>query len=43
MITVPVTYSDEVVEQFGIAYKATEQGAEMVLKWDTSVVRIPIN
>lgn len=42
MITVPVTYSDEVIEQLEIAYKATEQGAEMVLKWDTSVVRIPI-
>jgi hypothetical protein len=43
MVTVPVTYADEVVEQFKITFEATEQGAEMVLTWDTSVVRIPIN
>ena len=43
MVVVPVTYSDEVVEQFKINFVATEKGADMVLKWDTSVVRIPIN
>lgn len=43
MVTVPVNYSDEVVEQFKIKFEATEYGAEMVLMWDTSVVKIPIN
>ena len=43
MIMVPVTYSDEIIEQFKITFEATAQGAEMVLKWDTSVVKIPIN
>ena len=43
MVTVPVSYTDEVLEQFKITFEPTEQGAEMVLTWDTSVVRIPIN
>ena len=43
MVTVPVNYTDEVIEQFKINFAATEQGAEMVLKWETSVVKIPIN
>jgi hypothetical protein len=41
-VTVPVSYSDEVVEQFKISFEATTEGAEMVLRWDTSVVKIPI-
>ena len=43
MVTVPVNYSDEVVEQFKINFKAKGEGAEMILWWDTSVVRIPID
>ena len=42
-VTVAVNYSDEVLEQFKITFEATSEGAEMVLRWDTSVVRIPIN
>ena len=41
--TVPVTYADEIVEQFKITFEATDQGANMVLRWDTSLVKIPIN
>ena len=43
MVTVPVIYTDEVIEQFKINFAATEQGAEMVLKWESSIVKIPIN
>jgi Protein of unknown function (DUF2911) len=42
-VMVPVTYSDEIIEQFEITLEPTEQGAEMVLKWDTSVVKISID
>jgi len=40
--TVPVTYSDQIIEQFIIEFSPIEGGAEVVLKWDTSVVRIAI-
>ncbi len=42
-VTVPVSYSDNVVEQLTLAYEATDTGAELVIKWETSVVRLPIN
>ena len=35
--------SVEIIEQFKIKFEATEYGAEMVIMWDTSVVKIPIN
>ena len=42
MVEVPVFYSDEIIEQFKISFEASERGAEMVLKWENSIVRIPI-
>jgi len=39
---VPVSYSDDVVEQLKLVYNATEDGAELVIKWENSVIRIPI-
>lgn len=39
---VPVTYSSEIVEQFTITVEPAETGAELILQWDTSIVRIPI-
>jgi hypothetical protein len=41
-IEVPVTYSDKIVEMFTMALEPTDAGAELVMKWDTSVVRVPI-
>jgi hypothetical protein len=42
MVEVPVSYSDQIIEQFKITLEASTRGAEMVLKWDSSVVRVPI-
>lgn len=41
-IEVPVTYSDNVVEMFTMILEPTDEGAELVMKWDTSIVRVPI-
>ncbi|MEN8250297.1 MAG: DUF2911 domain-containing protein, partial [Bacteroidota bacterium] len=41
-VEVPVTYSDEVTEQFTINIGASGQGAEIILIWDTSIVKIPV-
>ena len=41
-IEVPVSYSEEEIEQMTITLEPTEQGATMVLKWDTSVINIPV-
>jgi len=41
-VAVPVSYANAVVEQFKITFEATAEGAEMVLRWDTSLVKIPI-
>ena len=37
-----VTYSDEVVEQLKIDFVAGNPGAIMVIKWEKSIVKIPI-
>ena len=42
-VMVPVTYSDEVVEKFTMTFEPAANGAELVLRWDTSVIRISIN
>lgn len=41
-IELPVTYTDNVVEMFTMTLEPTEEGADLVMKWDTSVVRVPI-
>ena len=41
--SLPVAYDDNIVEQFTIEFEAVEGGANMVLRWDTSIVRIPID
>lgn len=41
-IEVPVTYSDEVVEMFTMSFEAAETGTVLVMKWDTSVVKVLI-
>jgi hypothetical protein len=42
-ITVPVSYKEEVIEMFTMAFDETNDNTELVLNWDTSEVRIPIN
>lgn len=42
-IEVPVEYSKEVIEQLTINLEPTDLGAVMVLRWDTSIVKIPVS
>lgn len=42
-VMVPVTYSNKVIDQFTIMFEPTNSGVDMALRWDTSVIRIPIN
>ena len=41
-VEVPVTYTDEPVEQLKIDFEATANGADMVIVWENSMVAIPI-
>lgn len=42
-ITVPVTYTDEVVESLTMSFNETSDQTNLVIKWDTSLVSIPLN
>lgn len=42
-VEVPVTYNNDPVEQFTISFATDSTGVNMVLKWDTALVRVPIN
>ena len=42
-ITVPVSYKEDVTEMFTMVFDETNDKTELVLNWDTSEVRIPIN
>lgn len=39
---VPTVTLDELVEQFTIDFEDTPEGADMVLRWETTEVRVPI-
>ena len=41
-IELPVTYTENVVEMFTMTLEPVDEGANLVMKWDTSVVRVPI-
>jgi hypothetical protein len=41
-IDVPVTYGDDIVEQLKIDFVAGNPGAIMVIKWEKSIIKIPI-
>jgi len=40
--TVSVGSVDEAVDQFAIAFEATDDGADLVMTWNTTQVRVPI-
>lgn len=42
-ITVPVTYKEEVTEMFTMHFDETNDKTELVMAWDTSEVRVPID
>lgn len=42
VVEAPVRVLDEPVEQFTIDFEETANGAEMVLRWETTEVRVPI-
>lgn len=42
-ITVPSSQMEEQVEQFTIAFEETDAGADLVLRWELTEVRIPIS
>lgn len=42
-VDVPVTYGDDIVEQLKIDFEDGNPGAVMVIKWEKSIVKIPIN
>lgn len=42
VVQAPVRALDEPVEQFTIEFEEAEGGAEMVLRWETTEVRVPI-
>ena len=42
-ITVPVNYKDDVTEMLTMTFDETNDKTELVMAWDTSEVRIPIN
>ena len=41
-ITVPVMESKDIIETLGLFFEEAEGGAYMVIGWDTTVVRVPI-
>jgi len=41
-ISVPVTYSDQVMELFTMTFEPTDTGADLVMHWDTSIVKVPL-
>ena len=42
-VTVPVDYKEEVTEMFTMSFDETNDQTELVMAWDTSEVRVPIN
>lgn len=42
-VDVPAIKTAETTEQFTITFAQTATGAEMILKWDTTEVKVPIN
>ncbi len=42
-VTVPVTYKETVTEMFTMSFDETNDKTELVLNWDTSEVRVPLN
>ena len=42
-ITVPVTYKEEITEMFTMVFDEMNEQTELVLAWDTSEVRVPLN
>jgi hypothetical protein len=42
-VDVPSGKTPDVTEQFTITFASTATGAEMILKWDTTEVKVPIN
>lgn len=41
-ITVPVAESKDTIEALGLFFEEAEDGAHLVIGWDTTVVRVPI-
>jgi hypothetical protein len=42
VVNLPVTYTDTIEEQFTMAYVAIDGGVELIIRWENSIVRIPI-
>lgn len=42
-VTSRVTYEEDITEMFTMTFEESEENVELVMKWDTSVVRVPIN
>lgn len=42
VVTVPAGQTDEMVDQFTISFEKTGEGADLVLRWERTEVRVPL-